>query len=151
MAIMLLPTTHEPHIELAVDVFRTKTPALVISLKNFLTVLPNPQCIEAVLTEAIYQLAETDLDAFRWLLSNSSYLEPEVDLNEVAMNLALAKLETQGFVLGQDFRVEPDSRLYVNDQAKAQLMVEHSSYNSQGRHQRSADSFLLKEILQVAD
>lgn len=147
---MRLPTTHEPHVGLAVDVFRTQTPALVLSLKDFLTVLPNPQCIEAVLTEAIYQLAETDLEAFRWLLRNSSYLEPEVDLNEVAMNLALAKLENQGFVLGQDFRVEPNSRLYVNEQAKTQLMLENSAYDSQVS-KRSADRFLLEEILQVSD
>lgn len=148
--IMHLPTTHEPHVGLAVDVFRTQTPSLVLSLKDFLTVLPNPQCIEAVLTEAIYQLAETDFDAFRWLMRNSSYLEPEVDLNEVAMNLALAKLENQGFVLGQDFRIEPDSRLYVNEEAKARLMLENLAGDSEVR-KRSADRFLLEEILQVAD
>lgn len=147
---MLLPTTHEPHVGLAVDVFRTQTPALVISLKDFLTVLPNPQCVQAVLTEAIYQLAETDIDAFRWLLRNSTYLEPEIDLNEVAMNMALAKLENQGFILGQDFRIEANSRLYVNEQAKARLMVEDSAYDN-SLSKGSAARFLLEEILQVAD
>jgi predicted transcriptional regulator len=147
---MHLPSTHEPHVGLAVDVFRTQTPALVLSLKDFLTVLPNHQCVQAVLTEAIYQLAETDLEAFRWLLRNSTYLEPEIDLSEVAINLALTKLENQGFVQGQDFRIEANSRLYVNEQTKAQLMLEDSAYDSTFNKQR-ATLFILEEILQVVN
>jgi hypothetical protein len=80
---------YEIHVELAVTVFKTQNKVLVDSLKNFLTVLANPKCIERVLIAAIYQLAETDPEICRWLLRNSSYLEPELDLDTIA------KLATQ--------------------------------------------------------
>jgi hypothetical protein len=131
--------THEPHIELAVDVFKTQNPALVLSLKDFLTVLPNPKCVEEVLTVAIYQLAEIDPKACRWLFRNACYLEPELDLVEVARNLASTKLQAQGFVLGQDFNFEQNSQLQVSEKAKARLMVEDSV----------CDRLLLEEVLQV--
>lgn len=134
-----LSPTDNPHVELAIDVFRTQTPALVASLKDFLTVLPNPKCVEQVLTTAIYQLAESDPDACRWLLRNPRYLEPELDLVEVAIQLALRKLQNQGLVLDQDFKFEPNSRLNVNAKAKAELMVGNSA----------GDRLLLEEILKV--
>jgi hypothetical protein len=138
---MCLSNTDEPHVELAIDVFKTQTPALVGSLKDFLTVLPNPKCVEQVLTTAIYELAETDPDACRWLLRNPRYLEPELDLIEVAIKLALTKLQNQGLVLDQDFNFEPNSRLNVNEKVKAELMVGNSA----------GDRLLLEEILLVRD
>jgi hypothetical protein len=138
---MCLSNTDEPHVELAIDVFKTQTPALVGSLKDFLTVLPNPKCVEQVLTTAIYELAETDPDACRWLLRNPRYLEPELDLIEVAIKLALTKLQNQGLVLDQDFKFEPNSRLNVNEKVKAELMVGNSA----------GDRLLLEEILLVRD
>jgi hypothetical protein len=136
---MSLTNTSLLHVELAIDVFKTQNPALLISLKDFLTVLPNPKCVEEVLTAAIYQLAETDPDACCWLLRNSCYLEPEVDLVEMARKLALTKLQNQGLVAGRDFKFEHNTRLQVSEQAKASLMVENSV----------GDRLLLEEILQV--
>lgn len=136
---MSLTNTSLLHVELAIDVFKTQNPALLISLKDFLTVLPNPKCVEEVLTAAIYQLAETDPDACCWLLRNSCYLEPEVDLVEMARKLALTKLQNQGLVPGRDFKFEHNSRLQVSEQAKASLMVENSV----------GDRLLLEQILQV--
>jgi hypothetical protein len=138
---MCLLNSHKPHVDLAVDVFKTRNPALVLSLKDFLTVLPNPKFIEEVLTIALYQLAEIDPDACRWLLRNSSYLEPELDLVEVAMKFASTKLENQGFVLGEDFEFEPKRRLHISDNAKARLMIENSV----------CDRLLIEEVLQVCD
>lgn len=136
---MFLSQLTDTHIELAIDVFKTQNPSLLISLKDFLTVLPNPKCVEAVLIAAIYQLAETDSDACRWLLRNSCYLEPEVDLNELTLNVALRKLQQEGFVLGQDFKVELNSRLHISAEAKSRLMIENSE----------CDRLLLEELLQV--
>ncbi len=138
---MSLANSHEPHVELAVDVFKTRNKVLVNSLKDFLTVLPTAKCIEAVLIAALYQLAETDAEACRWLFRNSYYLEPELDLVEMAVALAFTKLQNQGFVLGQDFKFEPNRRLQVNQEAKTRLMLGNSA----------CDRLLLEEILQVAD
>lgn len=136
---MCLVNTHEPHIELAIDVFKTRSKALVLSLKDFLTVLPNPKCVEEVLTAAIYQLAEIDPDACRWIVRNSRYLEPEVDLGELARKLASAKLENQGFLQGQDFEFAQDSRLQISEMAKARLMIENTP----------CDRLLIEEILKI--
>jgi hypothetical protein len=138
---MCLSNTHEPHLELAIDVFKSQNPALVVSLKDFLTVLPNPKCVEEVLIAAIYQLAEVAPDACRWILRNSYYLEPELDLVELTMSLALRKLQDEGFELGKDFRVESDSRLHMAAAAKTRLMIEDSI----------GDRLLLEELLQVCD
>lgn len=138
---MCLAKAYETHFELAIDVFKAQNPALIIALKDFLTVLPNPKCIEEVLTAAIYELATTEPDACRWLLRNSCYLKPEVDLEEVASNLALTKLQKQGFIPDKDFKLEPNSRLKVSDRARAGLMKENSV----------ADRLILEEILQVCE
>jgi len=138
---MCLAKTYDIHLELAVDVFKSQNPALIISLKNFLTVLPNPQCVEDVLTAAIYTLAKTEPEACRWILRNSYYLKPEVDLVEFTSKLAITKLQNQGFVVNQDFKLESNSHLQVTEKAKAGLMDD----NSDGAR------LLLEEILQVRD
>ncbi|HEY9904779.1 MAG TPA: hypothetical protein V6D43_20465 [Candidatus Sericytochromatia bacterium] len=138
---MCLSNTHEPHLELAIDVLKSQNPALVISLKDFLTVLPNPKCVEEVLIGAIYQLAEVAPDACRWILRNSYYLEPELDLVELTMSLALKRLQDEGFELGKDFKVESHSRLHMAAEAKTRLMIEDSI----------GDRLLLEELLHVCD
>jgi hypothetical protein len=122
-------------------VLKSQNPALVISLKDFLTVLPNPKCVEEVLIAAIYQLAEVAPDACRWILRNSYYLEPELDLVELTMSLALKRLQDEGFELGKDFRVESHSRLHMAAEAKTRLMIEDSI----------GDRLLLEELLHVCD
>lgn len=134
---MSLSKIHEPHVGLAIDVFMSQNPALLIALKDFLTVFPNPKCVEEILITAIYQLADLDPEACRWLLRNCSYLEPEVDLMELTVNVALTKLKNEGFVLGQDFSVESNSRLNVSEAAKTRLMIEESV----------GDRLLLEEVL----
>ncbi len=129
------------NVELAIDVLKTQRKALVNSLKDYLTFLPRPQCIEEVLTAALHQLAETDPDACRWILRNPDYLEPELEVVELAMKLVLTKLQNQGFLLGQDFNFESNGRLHVNEKAKVGLMVGNSA----------CDRLLLEEILQVRD
>lgn len=138
---MCLAETYDIHLELTVDVFKSQNPALIISLKNFLTVLPNPKCVEDVLTAAIYMLARSEPEACRWILRNAYYLKPEVDLVEFTSNLARTKLQNQGFVLNQDFKFEPNSHLQVTEKAKAGLMEDNSD----------GDRLLLEEILQVCD
>lgn len=138
---MCLAQTYDIHLELAIDVFKSQNPTLIISLKNFLTVLPNAKCVEDVLTAAIYKLAKTEPETCRWILRNSFYLKPEVDLLEVASKLAMTKLQKQGFVLNQDFTFEQNSRLQVSDKAKAGLLVENSA----------GDRLILEEILQIRE
>jgi hypothetical protein len=109
------------HTEVALDVFKAKNPALVISVKNFLKVLPTPQAIEQVLKEAICELAEVDPDACCWLVHNSLLLMPELDLKAEACTWAVTKLKAQGFEEGQDFWRESRRRLRLSEAANTQL------------------------------
>jgi hypothetical protein len=74
---------YETHVELAVAVFKTRDRGLVRSLKNFLTLLPSPQCLEEILKFAICHLAATDPETCHWLLCNAACLEPELDLSHL--------------------------------------------------------------------
>jgi hypothetical protein len=132
--------TCKPHIELAIDVFKAQTPTLVNSLKDFFTVLPSPKCVEEILATALYQLADTDPDACRWLLRHPHYLKPELDLVELAIQFAREKLQAQGFVPEQDFKFESNGKLDASDRAKARLIVDNST----------AERLILEEILQIS-
>jgi hypothetical protein len=54
------------------------------------------------------------------------------------INLALTKLDREGFVLGQDFSVEINRKLYISEDAKSRLMIENSV----------CDQLLLEEFFQ---
>jgi hypothetical protein len=136
---MCLSNLCEPYIELAMDVFKTQNKALLKSLKDFLTGLPNSSCVERVLTTAFQQLAVMDSQACRWLLRNSCILLPEVDLVEQAIQLAQTLLQAQGFVLGQDFSFEPSGRITLREKVRARLYGGNSVY----------DRLLLEEIVHI--
>ncbi|NEO27502.1 MAG: hypothetical protein F6K03_11565, partial [Kamptonema sp. SIO4C4] len=51
--------TDQSCVMLAVEGFLSQDPALLRSLKEFLLILPSPQAIETVLTQALYQVAVT--------------------------------------------------------------------------------------------
>jgi hypothetical protein len=74
---------YETHVELAIAVIKTHDRGLVHSLKNFLTLLPSPQCLEEILKLAICHLATTDPETCRWLWCNAACLEPELDLSHL--------------------------------------------------------------------
>lgn len=140
---------YEPYIELAIDVFKAQNKTSINHLKDFLTILPSPKCIEEVLLIAVYRLAEIDFNACRWIC-NSRYLEPELDLVEVAKKFALTKLENQGFVVDQHFKFDPNGYLQVKKEALAGLMMENSAGDTRSVTPL-AYRLLLEEILQVRD
>jgi hypothetical protein len=129
-------SSYETHIELAVAVFKTQDGGLVNSLKNFLTLLPSSQCLEDVLKLAICQSAVSAPEACRWLLSNPSYMEPELDVSHFVLESVMTQLQNQGFVLNQDFWLGSNDRLYLNIHGKFSVLTEGLTN----------ESSLLKEI-----
>lgn len=95
--------THDPlpidesYIELAVAVFQAQSLSSLQFLKDFLTVLANPVSIEKVLLHGIYRLAETHPRACRWLLSEPSYLMPELDFVNFTQQFVIATLHEKDF------------------------------------------------------
>ncbi len=142
---MLICHIYELYIELAVDVFKTQKMELVHFLKDFLAGLPNSKCIEEVLKNAIYLMAETDPDGCRGILRNYSHLEPEISLPTMARKLASKKLVSKGFLIGKDFDFDANGKLFFNNKntinLKSILMTESSP----------GDRLLIEEILQVKD
>jgi hypothetical protein len=136
---MCLSDLCEPYVELAMDVFKAQNKALLKSLKDFLTGLPNSSCVEKVLTTAFQQLAVMDSEACRWLLRNSCLLLPEVDLVEQAIQLAQTLLQAQGFVLDQDFSFASSGRITLRTKGRARFYEENSVY----------DRLLLEEIIHI--
>lgn len=126
---MSVLNAYESQVELAVDVFRSRTPQLINSLKDFLTFLPNTKCVEEVLSAAFYYLAETDPDSCLWLLNNPEQLKPELNIVELAAKLVHKRLESQGFILDQDFWFESGGRLYLHEKIDPELIVGNSTGN----------------------
>jgi hypothetical protein len=129
----------ESYIGLAVDILRVQDRESIQALKDFLTVLPNPCFIEDVLISAIYQLAEIDPEACRWILRHSSYLMPELDIKSYAMQWLGFKLHTLGLKFNQDFQFGETPLLQLTEQA--QLALNH--------HLCMGDRLILQEILNL--
>ncbi len=114
---------YQLYVEIATDVLQTQNQDQVKALKNFLNTLPSPTDIEAVLTAAVNQLAEIDIETYDWVLKHPDYLLPELDLANVARNLIGSILSKQGFVLKQDFDFTAEGQLTMNPAAEMALFM----------------------------
>lgn len=121
----------------AVEVFKARSLDSIRSLKKFLTALPSPSYIRRALLQAIYQLADQDPETCRWLLQHRHYLEPELNLMEVAQQVVTEQLQSQGLTLNQDFKFTLDEQLEATEPIKMTLLQEVSV----------GDRLLLEEIL----
>lgn len=127
----------QPHLELAIDVLSSRDLRWILALKNFLVILPSPKYIEETLKVALYRIAETDPDTCRWLLRNRIYLMPELDIIELANNFMENNFKRQDLILNREFKFEQNRKLFLNEQAQADLVIEISA----------CDRLLLEEIL----
>ena len=126
----------KPYLEIAIDVLSSKDLRSILALKNFLAIFPSPD-IEETLKVALYRIAETDPDTCRWLLRNRIYLMPELDIIELANNFMENNFKRQNLTLNREFKFEQNRKLYLNEQAHADLEIEISA----------CDRLLLEEIL----
>lgn len=116
------PPNYDAFQRVTVEVFKTQNLEAIRSLKKFLTALPSPSYIKEVLLQAIYQLTEQDPETCRWVLHHRQHLEPELNLMEVAQQIAMKQLQSQGLTLTQDFNFAVDGKLIVTEPIKAALL-----------------------------
>lgn len=109
--------------------------------KELITTLQLSESTADVLTKVMYQLAETDLEACRWVLDNFYNLEAYLGLIEKTVNFATQTLIEKGFVPGQDFSANHAGGILITRKASAALMEKVSAF----------DYLLLEDILQVLD
>lgn len=121
----------------AVEVFKSQNLGAIRSLKKFLTALPSPSYITDALLQAIYELAEQDPEACRWILHHHHHLEPELNLMEVTRFIATERLQSQGWIFTQDFNFTVNGTLEAGEAIKVALLEEASI----------GDRLLIEEIL----
>jgi hypothetical protein len=123
----------------AVEVFKTQNLAAIQSLKKFLTALPSPSYIRDALLQAIYELAEQDPEACRWILHHHQHLEPELNLIEIARFVVTERLQSQGWIFTQDFNFTASGTLEAGEPIKVALLEEVAI----------GDRLIIEEILLV--
>ncbi|MBD3886479.1 hypothetical protein IFO70_32900 [Phormidium tenue FACHB-886] len=131
------PQNYDAFQRVAVEVFKTRNLEAIGSLKKFLTALPSPSYIRDVLLQAIYQVAEQEPETAQWVLRHREHLEPELNLVEVAQQVASEQLQNQGLIPSQDFSFTADGKLEVAEPVRAVLFAAISL----------GDRLLLEEIL----
>lgn len=131
------PLNYDAFQRVAVEVFKKRNLGAIASLKKFLTALPSPSYIKEALLQSIYQLAEQEPEIARWVLHHRQHLEPELNLMDVAQQIATERLQSQGLILTQDFNFTVDGKLKASESIKAALLEEVSI----------GERLLLEEIL----
>lgn len=130
------PPNYDAFQRVAVEVFKTRNLTAIGSLKKFLAALPSPSYIKEALLQSIYQLAEQEPEIARWVLHHRQHLEPELDLMDVAQQIVIERLRSQGLILTQDFYFTTSGKLEASETSKAALLEEVSI----------GDRLLLEEI-----
>lgn len=113
--------------------------ALIKFFRELITSLQASEQTADVLTKAMHQLAETDLETCRWVLDNFYDLEAYLGLIEKIVKFATQILIEKSFVPGQDFSANPAGGILITRKASAVLMEEVAAF----------ERLLLEDILQV--
>ncbi|MBD2296929.1 hypothetical protein H6G06_26500 [Anabaena sphaerica FACHB-251] len=101
----------EQLINIAVFLLKSHKPEAINSLKDFLTIVTNPEKIQHILIDAINQVIETDPETIYWLLKNPTYLQPEIDIKVIVTQKLNKKLLTWGFT-PEDIHFNDDGNEY---------------------------------------
>jgi|GEM_PF-5862019 len=107
-------------VNLTIFVLKSHKPEAINTLKDFLTVLPTQEHINQILITAIHEILETEPEKIYWLLNNSTYLQPEIDVKKVVNQKLKEKLFAWGFNpehinFHKEINLDPDSILLKNE------------------------------------
>ncbi|GAB1540780.1 hypothetical protein NUACC21_34490 [Scytonema sp. NUACC21] len=109
-------------VNLFVNILKFKDKDLVETCEQVLINLMGSKYTQNIMNAALFQLAENAPETCQWTWQNFSYLDACIRLKEYVVMLAVQKLISQGFVLGQDFSITSDGELLVNRDARVALM-----------------------------
>ncbi|MTJ07235.1 MULTISPECIES: hypothetical protein [unclassified Anabaena] len=123
---------------------KTHNPEAIYSLKDFLTIVPNPEKIKQILIAAIYQLMETEPETIYWLLKNPTYLQPEIDIKFIVTQKLYEKLITWGFT-PEDIYFNENGNLEFNAATKDRLLS--ANYSSDNGAILTLIKFFLTELI----
>ncbi|WP_017318527.1 hypothetical protein [Mastigocladopsis repens] len=120
-------------------IFKFRDKALVETCEHTLISILGLKYTTNIMNAAMFQLAESAPETCLWIWQNFTYLEACISLNEYLTALAIQKLISQGFVLGQDFSATADGKILINEKAKSALFQSLSH----------KDLILIEENIQV--
>lgn len=104
------------------SILKFKDKELVQTCEQVLLNLMGSKYTKNVMNAAMFQLAEKAPETCQWTWQNFPYLEACITLKEYVLMLAVQKLISQGFVLGQDFSATGNAALLVNEKAYTTLL-----------------------------
>ncbi len=111
-------------LEIVAKVLEVSNASNICYVKDFLAVLPTPLCIEQVLLQAIYQLADENPLACRQVLTYEKSFLPELDLRQQIQQTILEFLQTRDFALHRDYKFDGAGQLEMSDEVIATLLAE---------------------------
>ncbi len=127
------------HVDLIIDALKLQNKPLVKNVEELITNLLSYEYTNDIVMAALFELAETDPEIFRWTLHNFHDLNFPAEVIEQIVMFAINKLINKGLILGRDFSVAANGTIFIN-QADKYALLDGISGN---------DALFLEEISQV--
>jgi hypothetical protein len=134
------PSRHEKAVTIAISLLKHKSPETVQTLKNFLTFIPNPNHVKAVLTAAVIDLVYHSPRTAAWLFQHPEVLAPEIDVREIIALTLTQTVRDWGYA-PRDFYFDDDYQLFMNE-----AILAHSG---EARSPKDSSALALMVVLQT--
>ncbi|HEY9663583.1 MAG TPA: hypothetical protein V6C65_34480 [Allocoleopsis sp.] len=119
------PSHNEKAVTIAVSLLKHKSPKTIQTLKNFLTFIPNPNHVKAVLAAAVINLVYHSPRTAAWLFQHPEVLAPEIDVRQIIAQTLTQTVYTWGYA-PQDFYFDDDYQIFINEE----ILVHNSEARS---------------------
>lgn len=134
------PSRNEKAVTIAISLLKHKSPETVQTLKNFLTFIPNPNHVKAVLTSAVIDLVYHSPRTSAWLFQHPEVLAPEIDVREIIALTLTQTVYAWGYA-PHDFYFDDDYQLFINEEVLA--------YNCETRSPEESSVLMLMDALRT--
>lgn len=91
------------------------------TIQSLMQLMPDHQ-VPIVVSQAIAQIVNEDLETFTWLAQNTLAQHTVIKLGEVATKLAAEQLRAQGLEVGKNFTAHPEGGMVVDKTALDALL-----------------------------
>lgn len=91
------------------------------TIQSLMQLMPDHQ-VPIVVSQAIAQIVNEDLETFTWLAQTTLAQHTVIKLGEVATRLAAEQLLVQGFEVGKNFTAHPEGGMVVDKTALDALL-----------------------------
>ena len=104
------------------NILKQQNKNAVVECEHTLTKLLGYDSARKIMNAAIFQVSEVSPQTGRWICENFQDFEACIQLKEYSVMLATQQLINKGFILGKDFSITAEGKLFINQQAKMALL-----------------------------